>query len=406
MDATSNDPPGDSGTLPLPSDANKSLHLVKGAVPVPGYTLVGRLGRGGFGEAWEAIAPGGVHVALKFIRLDSSAAGPEQRGLEVIRDIRHPHLVDVHLAVQVADCLVIAMSLCGQNLMDRLRACQAQGQAGLPRDELLGTMDDVAQALDFLNEPRHPAGDGTDALVGVQHRDVKPHNIFLVGGRARLADFGLAKILESTTASHTGAMSPLYVAPEVIAGQVTQWTDQFSLALTYHQLRTGRLPFAGESPSQALYAHAHDPPDLVGLAPAERAPSSPVPWQKRLQRPLAIVRRVRPSAQGPDQRRLDHPASATAPCPWRALAAAAGLAVLLHPLLRPGNARTIPKPSTRAPACPVRSSSPRQQARSTTPRRRPPRGSRRSSGRTAWRADGGGKRQAQGGRQDSRPATR
>jgi mono/diheme cytochrome c family protein len=237
---------------------------------VPGYRLVRLLGRGGFGDVWEAMAPGGVRVALKFLRLESTGIALEQRGLEVIRDLRHPHLVDVQFAVQVADCLVIAMSLCEQNLLDRLRACQAQGMPGIPRDELLGFMDDVAEALDFLNEPRHPAGDGTATLVGVQHRDVKPHNIFLAGGSARLADFGLAKILESTTASHTGAMSPLYVAPEVLEGRVTQWTDQYSLALTYCQLRTGKLPFASASANQAIYAHAHLPPDLSDLPQEER----------------------------------------------------------------------------------------------------------------------------------------
>ena len=62
-------------------------------------------------------------------------------------------------------------------------------------------MDELARAVDFLNEPRHPAGDGS--LVGVQHRDIKPHNIFLVGGSVRLADFGLAKVLEASRASHT-----------------------------------------------------------------------------------------------------------------------------------------------------------------------------------------------------------
>src|SRR3954465_2017238 len=122
--------------MPLPLDV--------GVQPVAGYTLVRPLGRGGFGEVWEARAPGGVRVALKFIRLDTIEAGSEQRALEFIRYIPHPHLLDVCFATRFDDCLMIAMPLCDQSLMDRLRACQAQGQPGLPRDELLGYMEDLA----------------------------------------------------------------------------------------------------------------------------------------------------------------------------------------------------------------------------------------------------------------------
>src|SRR4051812_32144663 len=121
-----------------------SLHLDVGVQPVAGYTLVRPLGRGGFGEVWEALAPRGGRVALKFIRLDTDQAGPEQRALEIIRDIRHPHLLDVQFAVRVEDCLVIAMPLCDESLMDRLRTSRAQGLPGVPRDELLGYMDEVA----------------------------------------------------------------------------------------------------------------------------------------------------------------------------------------------------------------------------------------------------------------------
>src|SRR5436190_7551445 len=153
-----------------------SLRIEVGAEPVPGYRLVRKLGQGGFGEVWEALAPGQVRVALKFIRLDASRANPELRAFEIIRDIRHPHLLDIQFAVQKEDYLVIAMPLCDKSLKDRLEECRQQGLSGLPRAELLDYMNELAGAVDFLNEPRHRSADGE--LVGVQHRDIKPPNIF------------------------------------------------------------------------------------------------------------------------------------------------------------------------------------------------------------------------------------
>src|SRR5512133_852388 len=115
-----------------------------GSEPVAGYRIIRKLGQGGFGEVWEAEAPGGVRVAMKFIRLDSDQAQPELRALEIIRNIRHPHLLDVQFSVQVEDVVLIAMPLCDQSLWDRLKQCTKEGRLGLPRDELLGYMEELA----------------------------------------------------------------------------------------------------------------------------------------------------------------------------------------------------------------------------------------------------------------------
>src|SRR4051812_44702818 len=104
-----------------PSEVDMPLDLVAGGEPVSGYRILRKLGQGGFGEVWEAEAPGGVHVALKIIRLDTDRAQPELRALELIRNIRHPHLLDIQFAVQVEESLVIAMPLCDRSLFDRLK---------------------------------------------------------------------------------------------------------------------------------------------------------------------------------------------------------------------------------------------------------------------------------------------
>jgi len=246
-----------------------SLILSPGASPVPGYTLVRFLGEGGFGKVWEALAPGGIHIAMKFVRMDRQELISEERAIRTVSNIRHPHLLDIQFATRVEEYLVIAMPLCEKSLLNRLHECVSEGSAGLPFDELIEYMGEIARAVDYLNEPRHDMGDGRK--VGVQHRDIKPHNIFLVGDSARLADFGLAKILEGRTAEHTGNMSVQYVAPEVFDGKMSQQTDQFSLAMTYYHLRTGRLPFQGDSIGKIIYARMNEDPDLSDLPEAEQA---------------------------------------------------------------------------------------------------------------------------------------
>jgi len=149
------------------------------------------------------------------------------------------------------------MELADRSLAERLKEAVAQGNAGIPFDELLGYMRDASRGLDFLNDK------------GIQHRDVKPHNLFLSGGGVKVADFGLAKLMEKSVATVSTTMTPAYSAPEFLNGHATKWSDQYSLAVTYCHLRGNRLPFTGML-SEILAGHMARQPDLTMLPEAER----------------------------------------------------------------------------------------------------------------------------------------
>jgi formylglycine-generating enzyme required for sulfatase activity/serine/threonine protein kinase len=251
---------------PARSYDNDDLHI--GSEPIAGYKLVLRLGRGGYGEVWKAIAPGGFAVALKFVPLATDGLQVEQRALDIIRTLRHPCLLTTVGSWQTNRYLVIAMELADRTLKDRFQEAVRQGYIGIPREEVLEYFHEAAKGLDFLNDPRHPY-DGQER-VSFQHRDIKPENILLVGGGAKVADFGLVRLLEQAQTSHTGSMTPIYAAPEFFEGHTSQHSDQYSLAITYCHLRGGRVPFVG-SLADVMRGHLKETPDLSMLPPEERS---------------------------------------------------------------------------------------------------------------------------------------
>ncbi len=180
--------------------------LQPGSRPVPNYPdyiLIRKLGAGAFGEVWHAHGPGGLDVALKFIRLDAQVLALELRSLEVMKSIRHPHLVSLFGAWHKDNYLILAMELCDRSLQDRLTEALDQKLPGIPLEELLGYLSDAANDLDALNAKQ------------VQHRDIKPANLLLLNSGVKVADFGLAKALEQTVATNSGAGTLAYTSPQL-----------------------------------------------------------------------------------------------------------------------------------------------------------------------------------------------
>jgi serine/threonine protein kinase len=232
---------------PVPLPAEPELPAV------PGYEVLGVLGRGGMGVVYRArqVRLGRV-VALKMIR-DGGLAGPEQirrfrAEAEAVARLQHPHVVQVY---EVGDCAgrpyFSLEYVDGGTLAERLR--------GLPQPPRAAaqTVATLARAVQAAHER------------GVVHRDLKPGNILLTAdGTPKVSDFGLAKRLEGASAhTQTGAVlgTPSYMAPEQAGGRsrvIGPPADIYALGAILYGMLTGRPPFLGTTPLDTLHQVAAD----------------------------------------------------------------------------------------------------------------------------------------------------
>lgn len=173
--------------------------------------------------------------------------------------------------------LVVVVQLADSSLADRFDACRKAGLPGVPRGELLAYMTDAAEALDVFSRQ-----------YKLQHLDVKPANLFLVGGHVEVGDYGLVSRFESggpVTGKLGRGLTSKYVAPEVLGNRIDPRSDRYALALVYLELLTGEHPYDGTTAERVLHPHA--PPDptaapngdrpalrrALSKHPAERLPS-------------------------------------------------------------------------------------------------------------------------------------
>lgn len=240
-----------------------------GAVPFPGYKLVRLRGRGGFATVWETADPDGEGLALKFMSSHSGASTVrELRALRAFASLEHPHLLPIHDVWSIPGQIVIGMELADASLLDLMLLYADEFQRPIETDRLLRYLRQAATALDFLNAHNHQ---WEGRKVGLQHGDIKPNNILLVGDTAKLADYGLATPTSGakTPCHRHGTLE--YVAPEVIQGYATDTTDQFSLAVTYYVMRSTTFPFPPPPPAEQMGRGFTRPaPDLSCVTAAER----------------------------------------------------------------------------------------------------------------------------------------
>ena len=210
------------------------------------YELIRELGRGAFGEVWLAKKmPSGIEKAVKILHqpADQEISQRELESLELIKNLRHPYLLATEDFWIANNRLYIVTELADMSLRKRLVECKDEGLPGVPLDELFTYIHESADGFDFLHSKM------------ITHRDVKPDNILIVNGHAKVADFGLARASQANVAAMSFAGTPAYMAPEVWGGEGGPPSDLYGFAMTYIELRQGTTPFKMGKVMEVMQAH-------------------------------------------------------------------------------------------------------------------------------------------------------
>jgi len=225
---------------------------------VPGYRILRVLGAGGMASVYLAVQESlEREVALK-VMSPQLAADPEftQRFLKegrITARLAHRNLVTVYDIGSFEGVYYLAAEyIAGGTLRERMNA-------GLRVDEILDIVAEVARGLHFAHSK------------GVVHRDIKPSNIlFKADGTVVLADFGIAKALDSSSTSTMAGASigtPDYMSPEQARGEpVDGRADLYALGVMLYELLIGRPPYDGSDPFAVALAHLTQP---VPVLPSE-----------------------------------------------------------------------------------------------------------------------------------------
>ena len=229
-----------------------------GDEPIRGFKLVRSFGKGSCGEAWLAAHVSGLSAALKIIPLRDQDARQWLPTIFEAKNIRHANVLEISRTwlrdtqgnlfglTQARPLpgwdLIIVMEVGAKNLWDRLQECLKNQASGIERAELMDYLQGAAKGIDYLN------------CHGILHGNIKPHNVLLHGGKVKVSDVGQAGLVDGQDQVTDQGMlrSRSYWSAEALRREPHGTSDQYSLAVTYYALRTGKLPYKNASSAAEL----------------------------------------------------------------------------------------------------------------------------------------------------------
>jgi serine/threonine protein kinase len=235
--------------------AGGRFYYQAGDRPLEGVTIRRALGRGGFGEVYEAVTDAGKQLAIKHVL---RAVEVERRGAEHCINIRHPNLVEIYdIRTNHEGISFVLMELVSGR---SLREIIDTHSSGLPTEQVRILTNGILKGVAELHRN------------GVVHRDLKPANIYFDGNQVKVGDYGLSKAISEAGLDHSASVGTCYyMAPEIRSGRYDKPIDTYAIGAILFEMITGQTPFQGETASEILMRHQFDLPRL-DLLPAEFRP--------------------------------------------------------------------------------------------------------------------------------------